>query len=66
MSIMALKIKAMTAQTVRSDVDDAHASSKFKLAPQRAARRPGCLPRPVAADSKAGRRNFSKVYRQFK
>ena len=67
MSIMALKIKAMTAQTVRSDVDEAHrASSKLKLARLNEQRDDlgACLDQ-LLADSKSGRAYF-KVYRQFK
>ncbi len=67
MSIMALKIRAMTAQTTRSDVDQAHRdSSKLKLTRLDEQRRDlaGCL-NQLLADSRAGRAYF-KVYRQFK
>ena len=67
MSIMSLKIKAMTAQTTRSDVDEAHrTSSKQKLARLNEQRDDlgACLDQ-LLADSKAGRAYF-KVYRQFK
>ncbi|MGL4230170.1 MAG: DUF4254 domain-containing protein [Casimicrobium sp.] len=67
MSIMALKIKAMTAQTLRTDVDQAHRdSSKAKLARLDEQRRDlaGCLD-GLLADARAGRAYF-KVYRQFK
>ena len=67
MSIMSLKIKAMTAQTVRTDVDAAHRdSSALKL--QRLHEQRGdlgaCLDQ-LLADSRAGVAYF-KVYRQFK
>jgi len=67
MSIMALKIKAMTAQTTRHDVDDAHrVSSRQKLSRLNEQRDDlgRCLDE-LLADSKAGRAYF-KVYRQFK
>ena len=67
MSIMSLKIKAMTAQTVRTDVEEAHrASSKQKLARLHEQRNDlgACLD-SLLADSRAGRAYF-KVYRQFK
>jgi hypothetical protein len=67
MSIMSLKIKAMRAQTVRTDVDDAHRSaSKLKLERLNEQRDDlgRCLDQ-LLADSKAGRAYF-KVYRQFK
>ncbi len=67
MSIMSLKIKAMTAQTVRTDVDEAHrASSQLKLARLHEQRNDlgACLD-GLLADSRAGRAYF-KVYRQFK
>ena len=67
MSIMSLKIKAMTAQTVRTDVEEAHrASSKQKLARLHEQRNDlgACLD-GLLADSRAGRAYF-KVYRQFK
>ncbi len=67
MSIMALKIHAMRAQTERSDVDDAHrAASRAKL--ERLQQQRGdlaaCLD-ALLADAQAGRAYF-KVYRQFK
>lgn len=67
MSIMALKIDAMRAQTERRDVDDAHrASSQGKLARLLAQRGDlgACLD-ALLADAQAGRAYF-KVYRQFK
>jgi hypothetical protein len=67
MSIMALKIHAMTAQTLRRDVDEAHRdASRVKL--ERLQQQRGdlgaCLDQ-LLADSLAGRAYF-KVYRQFK
>jgi len=67
MSIMALKIHAMRAQTLRQDVDDAHrASSAVKLERllQQRADLGACLDQ-LLADCQAGRAYF-KVYRQFK
>jgi Protein of unknown function (DUF4254) len=67
MSIMALKVRAMGAQTLRTDVDQAHRnSSKAKLARLEEQRRDlaHCLDQ-LLADSRAGRAYF-KVYRQFK
>lgn len=67
MSIMALKIHAMRAQTVRTDVDDAHRShSQIKLDKllQQRADLAACLD-ALIADTQAGRAYF-KVYRQFK
>ena len=67
MSIMALKVHAMRAQTLRSDVDAEHiASSQEKLARLQAQRADlgGCLD-ALIADAQAGRAYF-KVYRQFK
>lgn len=67
MSIMALKIHAMRAQTERTDVDDAHrASSQVKLDKllQQRADLGRCLDELIA-DTQAGRAYF-KVYRQFK
>ena len=67
MSIMALKVKAMTAQTVRTDVDEAHrATTKLKLQRLHDQRNDlgACLDE-LLADSRAGRAYF-KVYRQFK
>jgi hypothetical protein len=69
MSIMSLKIRAMRAQTVRTDAaaDDAHrAASKQKLVRLEEQRNDlaGCLDQ-LLSDAKAGRAYF-KVYRQFK
>lgn len=67
LSIMSLKVKAMRAQTIRTDVDDAHRQScKGKLARLQEQRGDlaQCLDE-LLADSKAGTRYF-KVYRQFK
>ena len=67
MSIMALKIHAMRAQTERDDVDEAHrASSRIKLERLRQQRGDlgACLD-TLVADAQAGRAYF-KVYRQFK
>lgn len=67
MSIMALKIHAMRAQTLRADVDDAHrASSQVKLDKllQQRGDLATCLD-TLIADTHAGQAYF-KVYRQFK
>ena len=67
MSIMALKINAMRAQTERRDVDDAHrVSSRGKLERLLAQRSDlgACLD-ALLADARDGRAYF-KVYRQFK
>ncbi len=67
MSIMALKIHAMRAQTVRTDVDDSHRSnSQVKLDKllQQRADLGHCLD-TLITDTQAGRAYF-KVYRQFK
>ncbi len=67
MSIMALKVNAMRAQTERRDVDAAHiASSQVKLDRllQQRADLGSCL-EALLADAQAGRAYF-KVYRQFK
>ena len=67
MSIMSLKIKAMTAHTVRTDVDAAHReSSALKLQRLHDQRNDlgSCLDQ-LLAESRAGRAYF-KVYRQFK
>ena len=67
MSIMALKIHAMTAQTMRQDVDAAHrATSTVKLQRLRQQRADlgDCLDE-LLADATGGRAYF-KVYRQFK
>ena len=67
MSIMSLKIKAMTAQTVRTDVDAAHRdSSALKLHRLHEQRNDlGACLNQLLADSRAGTAYF-KVYRQFK
>lgn len=67
MSIMALKIHAMRAQTLRTDVDDAHRSSsqvKLDKLLQQRADLGSCLDELIA-DTQAGKAYF-KVYRQFK
>lgn len=67
LSILALKIRAMRAQTERSDVDAAHlASSREKLArlEQQRDDLAACFD-ALIADARAGRAYF-KVYRQFK
>ena len=67
MSIMALKIHAMRAQTLRTDVDDAHRSSsqvKLDKLLQQRADLGACLDE-LLADTQAGKAYF-KVYRQFK
>ncbi len=67
MSIMALKIHAMKAQTQRTDVDQAHRdSSQVKLDKllQQRGDLASCLD-ALIADTQAGRA-FFKVYRQFK
>ncbi|WP_395699653.1 DUF4254 domain-containing protein [Aquabacterium sp.] len=67
LSIMALKINAMRAQTERRDADAEHiAASRVKLArlEQQRADLAGCLD-ALLADAQAGRAYF-KVYRQFK
>jgi len=67
MAIMALKVHAMRAQTLRSDVDAEHiAASAVKLArlQQQRADLGACL-EALLADALAGRAYF-KVYRQFK
>lgn len=67
LSIMSLKVKAMRAQTMRTDVDEAHrVSCQGKLARLQEQRRDlaRCLDE-LMADSLAGTRYF-KVYRQFK
>lgn len=67
MSIMALKIHAMRAQTLRTDVDDNHrASSQVKLTKLMEQRGDlgACLD-ALIEDTQAGRAYF-KVYRQFK
>ena len=67
LSILALKVHAMRAQTERTDVDEAHRdSSRAKL--ERLLQQRGdlgtCLD-ALLADAQAGRAHF-KVYRQFK
>jgi hypothetical protein len=67
LSILALKIHAMRAQTERGDVDEAHrAASRVKLERLLQQRHDlaGCLD-ALLADAGAGRAYF-KVYRQFK
>lgn len=67
LSILALKVHAMRAQTLRGDVDDAHrAASRVKLERllQQRVDLAGCLD-ALLADAAAGRAYF-KVYRQFK
>jgi len=67
LSIMALKVHAMRAQTERQDVDEAHrAASRGKLERllQQRADLAGCLD-ALLADAAAGCAYF-KVYRQFK
>jgi hypothetical protein len=67
MSILSLKVHAMTAQTLRLDVDEHHRqSSQAKLArlQQQLQDLGDCLD-ALLADSRAGRAHF-KVYRQFK
>lgn len=67
LSIMALKVHAMRAQTERRDVDEAHrAASRVKLARLQQQRDDlaGCL-QALLQDAVAGRAYF-KVYRQFK
>ena len=67
MSIMALKVHAMRAQTERRDVDGAHLeASRGKLArlQQQRGDLGDCYDR-LLADARAGRTYF-KVYRQFK
>ena len=67
MSIMALKVHAMRAQTRRTDVDAGHISSsqvKLDRLLQQRADLGTCL-EALLADAQAGRAYF-KVYRQFK
>ncbi len=67
LSILALKVHAMRAQTLRNDVDEAHrSSSAAKLARLEQQRNDlaSCLDE-LLADAAAGRAYF-KVYRQFK
>jgi hypothetical protein len=67
LSILALKIHAMRAQTGRTDVDEDHRrASRVKLSrlEQQRADLAGCLD-ALLSDCQAGRAHF-KVYRQFK
>jgi hypothetical protein len=67
LSILALKVHAMRAQTLRSDVDEAHRGAsrgKLERLLQQRADLAGCLD-ALLADAAAGRAYF-KVYRQFK
>ncbi|MCW5658629.1 MAG: DUF4254 domain-containing protein [Burkholderiaceae bacterium] len=67
LSILALKIHAMHAQTERTDVDEAHRLSsrgKLERLQQQRADLAACLD-TLLADARAGRAHF-KVYRQFK
>ncbi len=67
LSILALKVKAMREQSVRTDVDDTHrAASRVRLERLQQQRFDlgGCLD-ALMADAMAGRAYF-KVYRQFK
>jgi hypothetical protein len=67
LSILALKVRAMREQTLRTDVDDAHrAASAVRLARlvEQRADLASCLD-ALLADARAGRAWF-KVYRQFK
>jgi hypothetical protein len=67
LSILALKVHAMRAQTQRTDVDDEHRRSsraKLERLQQQRADLGGCLD-ALLADCAAGRAHF-KVYRQFK
>lgn len=67
MSIMALKIKAMRQQTVRTDVDETHRLSCEKKLARLIEQRLDlgrCL-EELINDAQAGKRHF-KIYRQFK
>jgi hypothetical protein len=67
LSILALKVHAMRAQTQRRDVDDVHRSSsaaRLERLQQQRADLSGCLD-ALIADAQTGRAHF-KVYRQFK
>jgi hypothetical protein len=67
LSILALKVHAMRAQTQRSDVDQAHRDSstgKLQRLQQQRSDLASCLD-ALLADAQAGRAHF-KVYRQFK
>ncbi len=67
MSIMALKLQAMRAQTLRTDVDEAHrqaSQAKWQRLHEQRSDLGACLD-ALLADTAAGRAYF-KVYRQFK
>lgn len=67
LSIMALKVNAMRAQTARRDVDEVHREAsrgKLERLEQQRGDLAGCLD-ALLADAAAGRAYF-KVYRQFK
>lgn len=67
LSILALKVHAMRAQTQRSDVDQSHRDSstgKLQRLQQQRSDLASCLD-ALLADAQAGRAHF-KVYRQFK
>lgn len=67
LSIMALKVHAMRAQTLRQDVDEAHrqdSRAKLERLLQQRADLASCLDE-LLGDARAGRAYF-KVYRQFK
>jgi Protein of unknown function (DUF4254) len=67
LSIMALKVQAMHAQTLRSDVDEAHRAqcrTRWARLQEQRADLAGCYDE-LLAEARAGRRVF-KVYRQFK
>jgi len=67
LSIMALKVHAMRAQTRRTDVDAEHVAAstvKLQRLEQQRADLAACLD-ALLADARAGRAYF-KVYRQFK
>jgi hypothetical protein len=67
LSILALKLHAMTAQTLRRDVDAAHleaSQARLVRLHQQRADLASCLD-ALLADARAGRAYF-KVYRQFK
>ncbi len=67
LSILALKVHAMRAQSERTDADEAHrsaASARLARLQEQRLDLSGCLAQ-LLADSEAGRAHF-KVYRQFK
>jgi len=67
LSILSLKIRAMRAQTERTDVDQAHidtCTSKLNLLLQQRSDLAGCFDRLLAEASRG--ETFFKVYRQFK